>query len=171
MSARAWAGPFAGLLFLAACGPRSLSPGEVDTLVNADPSFAAARAELMVTTGELLACPLLQRYDGRVFPKARCEEIGEIGASTEGRMVVTLPRQLPRRVIEVKSLSPYNKAANERSAVVRWEWVADSLDPELKSCFELQPREALAILELKDGRWAVKQILVEKLAVHSGRCG
>jgi len=171
MSPRAMTGTCALLLLLAACGPRTLSPIDAGTLIAADPSFAAAPAELMVTTGELLACPLFQRYEGRVFPKVHCEEIGKLGGASDGRIVVTMPSQLPRRVIEVKSLSAYDKTANERSAVVRWEWVADSLGADLRSCFDLEPREALAILEVKEGRWAVKQILVEKLAVHPGTCG
>jgi hypothetical protein len=165
-SGRTWA--LVLLPIMIGCGPKALTPEKARELLAKDPSFAGAVPELLLAD-ELTICPLFRSYNGRPFPVGTaCDEITSIAGTSGGRIAVTLPRKLPRRVVEVKSVEP-GKA--ETAAVVSWEWVPDSLGTELASCFDLSPRESMAMFEVREREWAVKEVISEKLGVISAKCG
>ena len=150
------------------CGQPPLDEEAVRTALAKYEQFGTGQPEVPV---EIVGqCDYFRSIGSRIsFQPTACSELG-LGQTSGGDLAAVLPQAIRRRVVAITPPSPGTAESSQPSAVFTWEWAAEELPATVQSCFAFAPREGMALLELQEGSWTVKQVVMERLIVKELEC-
>ena len=101
------------------------------------------------------------------FGRSACTEL-KLGLDSSGNLTAVLPQTIQRRILSVAP--PSAAAASEPSTTFEWEWASEELPEAISKCFRWEPRQALATFAVQDGKWVVKDVMIERLITQPYQC-
>lgn len=103
------------------------------------------------------------------FGRSTCADL-KLGLDSSGNLTAALRQTIGRRILSVAEPSSEAAAAAEPSTAFTWEWASEDLPADVSKCFRWEARDALATFALQNGKWVVKDVIIEQLITEPYQC-